>query len=183
MNALTGLHQEGEAIYNNWKVEQEIQRNTSTPGQPGTQINMAGDALDGPTQKSLDKMHASDVQLGLTSAQDRNRLIDAAAALDAVYQPSTSPQENYYSFYGRGGNASPSKLGSPSSVTIGDPAADGNVTSAEAAPAQPDPVGQMNPAGTANTVADTDQTERDDGTQAINDADASIEDTSRNQDS
>ncbi|MDR5818196.1 hypothetical protein QCE62_31740 [Caballeronia sp. LZ033] len=129
VEAMLGLRGEGEAIYNNWKVGQEILRNTSTPEHPGMLINMAGEQPGGPTQQALDSLHASDTQSGLSDEQDKNRLIDRAASLNATETPSNASSD-YYDYYG-GANRRvvPPGLGSPTAAQLGDPAGDGKITS------------------------------------------------------
>lgn len=79
LNAMIGLHQEGEAVDNNYVVQQEILKNTVTQSNPtGTQIYLAGEwttDANGNTvstglQALLGTQHSLDTNSGLTSYQD-----------------------------------------------------------------------------------------------------------------
>jgi YD repeat-containing protein len=130
LHALMGMHGEGEAMYNNWKIEQEIFNSTSTPGHAGTKTGLAGEWPDGPIEQAFSRTHASDLQTGLSDTQDKNRLIETGAGLNALQVPSTAPSSTYYNYYGgENDNVVPTGLGSPTAVTFGDLRGDGGITS------------------------------------------------------
>ncbi|CAM2185519.1 hypothetical protein PSAC2689_60125 [Paraburkholderia sacchari] len=59
VSALRGAHGEGEAMYNNWQVQQEILGNPTGAGEPGDRIYFG--ASPG-TQQQFDDRHAADVK-------------------------------------------------------------------------------------------------------------------------
>lgn len=121
--AMKGVHDEGEAIYNNWKVQQEIR------DAGGTFIDLAGERSNGPTQQTLDRQHAQDVANGLGEEQDRNLMTADAMGVNAMQRPSTSPNENYLSYYGRASGATQRGLGTLTGVTFSDPNGSGEIQS------------------------------------------------------
>ena len=127
VSALTGTHREGEAVYNNWKVQQEILKNTATPNSPGTQIALA---TPKGTQEQLDAQHAGDVRAGKSDEQDRNQLIGIGMNAYVNGAPSTAPNKTYYQYYGPESGAPVPEPGAAPKVsfTIND---DGDVTSME----------------------------------------------------
>ncbi|MDR5783780.1 hypothetical protein QCE63_30650 [Caballeronia sp. LZ065] len=128
--AMIGMRGEGEALYNNWKVEHEILDHTAGNGQPGTRIGIYGDWRNGTIERTLQSTHEADVQSGQSDEQDRNRLIDKAAGFNALQRPSDQPSSTYFEYYGGGDkNVVPPGLGSPTAVQLNDPAGDGKITS------------------------------------------------------
>jgi hypothetical protein len=136
LRAMMGLHREGEAVYNNWIVQQEIQKATSSDGtgKDGTKIYLAGDGLysTGPSnlQSILDNQHASDVAGNLTGSQEKNAMIEDAMH---VYGPLPTSEDGttYYKYYAKinGGilSGQAPALGA-SSITFNDPGESGNIT-------------------------------------------------------
>ncbi|WP_213308699.1 hypothetical protein [Paraburkholderia sacchari] len=125
ISALQGAHAEGGAMYNNWQVQQEILGNTTGAGEPGHSIYFAASPS---TQQQFDDRHAADVKAGLSSEQDRNRLIRTGMDDVANDNPSTAPDETYYQFYGAYNSAGVPEVGGPPKVTFGADA-NGNIDS------------------------------------------------------
>ncbi|MFM0224249.1 hypothetical protein [Paraburkholderia dipogonis] len=113
--ALTGAHGEGEAVFNNWQVQQDIEKNTATPNAPGTRIYLGGHNL----QQKLDDQHAADVHDGKSDAEDRNHLIFAGMNDYVNEVPSTAPDKSYYQYYGDSSGASAPVPGRPKEVVFG----------------------------------------------------------------
>ncbi|SEB86317.1 hypothetical protein SAMN02787142_0473 [Burkholderia sp. WP9] len=107
--ALIGAHQEGEAVANNYQIQQEIQKNTASGNAPATQIDVSG--LRG-VQEKLDALHAVDVGAGKSSAEDRNNLIVAGMNAYVNANPSTATGKSYYQYYGEGSRAPAPETGS-----------------------------------------------------------------------
>lgn len=130
VRAMNGMRDEGEAIYNNWRVEHEILENTTSDGHPGTLVGIIGEAPGGPIEQALDQVHAAEVNAGRSVEQDRNGMMEAAAAMNALQRPSTDLSKTYFDYYAGGDrNIVPPGLGSPTAVQLSDPAGDGNITS------------------------------------------------------
>ncbi|WP_321968344.1 matrixin family metalloprotease [Burkholderia cepacia] len=89
---VVGLRAEGEAVVNNWTVQQEIKQNL------GVQIIINGDASGtGAIYQALNTLHASDVTNGLSSSQDKNAMIELAGKLFSSLHPSDTPAGTTYS--------------------------------------------------------------------------------------
>ncbi|MCA8023634.1 matrixin family metalloprotease [Burkholderia metallica] len=87
-----GLRAEGEAVVNNWTVQQEIKQNL------GVQIIINGDGSGtGAIYQALNTLHASDVTNGLSSSQDKNAMIELAGKLFSSLHPSDTPAGTTYS--------------------------------------------------------------------------------------
>lgn len=115
VSAMQGAHREGEAMFNNWQVQQEIRNNTAAPDKPGTGIYFAAPA---DTQQQFDQKHLADVKAGMSAEQDRNLLIPLGMNGAANDIPSTAPNKTYYQFYGEGIGAAAPESGSPPKVTF-----------------------------------------------------------------
>ncbi|MFM0172434.1 hypothetical protein [Paraburkholderia sediminicola] len=112
--ALTGAHAEGEAVANNWQVQQEVEKNTATPNAPGTRIFLGGDNL----QQKLDDQHTADLIGGKSDAVDRNHLI-VTGMNDYVNEvPSNAPEKSYYQYYGDSSGVPAPVPGRPKEVTF-----------------------------------------------------------------
>ena|GEM_PF-1903586 len=90
-----GLRAEGEAVYNNWLVQQEIVQ------KGGSAIYINGDAgPNGKIDQTLKSLHASDMANGLDSAQDMNAMIETAGKMFAgLHLSGTDPSETYADLY------------------------------------------------------------------------------------
>ncbi|RQH02745.1 hypothetical protein [Paraburkholderia dinghuensis] len=87
-----GLRAEGEAVFNNWKVQQEI-----ALANPGVQININGDSgANGSIDQALSALHASDIAKGLTQVQDDNALMELAGKMFSSLHPSDTPAGTTY---------------------------------------------------------------------------------------
>ncbi|MGV7240468.1 hypothetical protein [Caballeronia sp. M23-90] len=136
VRAMMGLHREGEAAYNNWVVQQEILKATSSDGsgKGGTEIYLAGDGVysTGPSnlQSILDTQHTSDVSGKLTASQEKNAMIEDAMHVFAPL-PTSEDGTSYYNYYMKvNGAANPAQapaLGA-SGITFNDPNENGNFT-------------------------------------------------------
>ncbi len=97
--ALIGSHGEGEAVVNNWQVQQEIRKNTATGNSPGTQIDVGGRST---LQEHLDGQHAADVNAAESDTEDRNRLTAVGMNFYVNGIPTNALDETYYQYYGKG---------------------------------------------------------------------------------
>ena len=97
--ALIGSHQEGEAVANNYQIQQEIQKNTASQSAPGTQIEVS--EIPG-FQEKLDALRAADARAGKSIAEDRNNLIVAGMNAYVDGNPSTATGKTYHQYYGEG---------------------------------------------------------------------------------
>ncbi|WP_181925917.1 hypothetical protein [Cupriavidus taiwanensis] len=119
MSAMVGLHQEGEAVYNNWVVQQEILSNN------GPQIYLAGEYKANPDgsvsstglQSSLDTQHATDIRSSSLIGSDRQILIDSAMGVYATL-PNSVNRQAYFNYYGAASGAQAPAPGTLQSVTF-----------------------------------------------------------------
>jgi len=107
--ALMGSHQEGEAVANNYQIQQEIQKNTASENAPGIQIEVS--EIPG-LQEKLDALRAADAGAGKSIAEDRNNLIVAGMNGYVNVNPSTATDKTYYQFYGEGSGMPAPETGS-----------------------------------------------------------------------
>ncbi|WP_168793273.1 hypothetical protein [Paraburkholderia aromaticivorans] len=126
MDAMIGLHREGEAVDNNYIVQQEIKQNG------GGLVYLAGQArADGSTtalQSLLDTQHSADVKAGCSASIDQQFMIEQAMGVYST--PSTSnTQQNYFDYYGSSRGAHSPAPGAATGFSIVDPNGNGNYTS------------------------------------------------------
>jgi hypothetical protein len=101
--SMAGTRFEGEAVLNNFKIQQEIKGN----GGAGSQlININGNVdSGGKLQSTLDSLHAADVANGLSQTQDDNALAEAGGQIFSANHPSgANRDETYAEYYGKNGN-------------------------------------------------------------------------------
>ncbi|MFM0717481.1 hypothetical protein PQQ73_14185 [Paraburkholderia strydomiana] len=130
LNAMIGLHQEGEAAYNNWLVQQEITGNGGSQiylaGQWATDAN--GNTVSTGLQALLDEQHSLDAAGGLTSNADKQWMLEDAMGVFSTLPNSVSGQ-TYFTYYGQANGAQPPAPGTLTDATFYDPNASGNITS------------------------------------------------------
>ncbi|CAB3799649.1 hypothetical protein [Paraburkholderia fynbosensis] len=130
LNAMIGLHQEGEAAYNNWVVQNEIKSNGGSQiylaGQWATDSN--GNTLSTGLQELLDKQHALDLTGGVASSADKQWMIEDAMGVFATI-PNSVSGENYFTYYGEANGAKPPAPGDLTGATFGDANGTGNIGS------------------------------------------------------
>ncbi|CAL8473923.1 conserved protein of unknown function [Caballeronia sp. S22] len=128
IDAMIGLHREGEAVYNNYVVQQEIMK--SDPN--GTQIYLAGannpDGSSDGLQRLLDAQHLQDVADEMKPGVDRNWMIEDAMGIFATLKGSAIDKP-YYDVYGSSRGASAQAPTPPTSISFSDPTGDGNFNS------------------------------------------------------
>ncbi|MFM0281008.1 hypothetical protein P0D75_23600 [Paraburkholderia sediminicola] len=125
IDAMIGLHREGEAVDNNYVVQQEIKANG------GPLIYLAGELNNGTStglQKLLDAQHSYDVASGLSATVDKNLMIEQAMG---VYTnlPTSNTQQNYFDYYGSSRGAHAPAPGTVTGASFTDPTGNGNITS------------------------------------------------------
>ncbi|WP_322060434.1 hypothetical protein [Paraburkholderia sp. J63] len=125
VSAMRGAHGEGEAMYNNWQVQQEIRNNKAAPDKPGTEIYFAAPEN---TQQQFDQKHQADVKAGKSAEEDRNLLIPIGMNATVNDVPSTAPNKTYYQYYGEVSGAAAPESGGPPKVKF-DGDEKGNVNS------------------------------------------------------
>ncbi|SIT48646.1 Peptidase M10A and M12B, matrixin and adamalysin (fragment) [Paraburkholderia ribeironis] len=128
IDAMLGLHREGEAVYNNYVVQQEI--SAATAGQ--VKIYLAGalnvDGTSTGLQQLLDAQHAFDQADGYSPTEDRNLMIEQAMGVYALL-PGSANGLPYYNYYGQvNGAQAPAQAPELANVTFTDPMATGNFT-------------------------------------------------------
>lgn len=119
MSAMVGLHQEGEAVYNNWVVQREILSNN------GPQIYLAGEYKANPDgsvsstglQSLLDTQHATDIRSSSLIGSNRQILIDSAMGVYATL-PNSVNWQAYFNYYGAASGAQAPAPGTLQSVTF-----------------------------------------------------------------
>ncbi|KVR94361.1 hypothetical protein WK27_26775 [Burkholderia vietnamiensis] len=126
IDAMIGLHREGEAVYNNYVVQQEIFAKI------GGKIYLAGALnVDGSStglQQMLDSQRSFDQTNGYTTGEDRNLLIEQAMAIYAKL-PGSANGLPYYNYYGQvNGAKAPAQAPQLVNVFFTDPDATGNIT-------------------------------------------------------
>ncbi|MFM0717490.1 hypothetical protein PQQ73_14230 [Paraburkholderia strydomiana] len=101
IDAMIGLHREGDAVYNNYVVQQEILAATGNQ----TEIYLAGashiDRTSTGLQQLLDAQHSFDQTEGYTSSEDKNLMIEQAMGVYATLPGSAIPNQTYYDYYGK----------------------------------------------------------------------------------
>jgi hypothetical protein len=126
MDAMIGLHREGEAVDNNYIVQQEIKQNG------GGQIYLAGQTrLDGsstPLQSLLDTQHSADAKAGYGASIDQQLMIEQAMGVYSTL-PTSNTQQNYFDYYGSSRGAHSPAPGTVTEFSIVDPNGNGNYTS------------------------------------------------------
>jgi hypothetical protein len=135
--AVVGARAEGEAVLNNYIVQQEIHSNGGKNDGPLIVLNGNGDSK-GLLQQTLDRQHASDIAAGKTQAQDNAALIQAAGSIFSSLHPSGTPEGTTYAEYFvksipiefGGASGSASSKGAISSVTLTSTDGSGNISSA-----------------------------------------------------
>ncbi|MEM5343578.1 hypothetical protein V4C56_28640 [Paraburkholderia azotifigens] len=121
--AMWPVRAEGEAEYNRWKVGSEIERNTATPGHPGTSINS-----DDPTMNAIASANANR-PAGLTDKQNENRLIRTGMNSMAT-SGSHGADGTYDSYTRRITGAAPTEPGKMVSANYAGDDTTGDITSA-----------------------------------------------------
>jgi hypothetical protein len=128
VDAMLGLHREGEAVYNNYVVQQEISAATGGQGK----IDLAGavhvDHTSTGLQELLDAQHAFDQTAGYSTTQDMNLMIEQAMGIYSML-PGSANGLPYFEYYGESNGAkAPAQAPELASVTFTDPAATGDFT-------------------------------------------------------
>ncbi|MFM0155247.1 hypothetical protein [Paraburkholderia sediminicola] len=129
IDAMLGLHREGEAVDNNYVVQQEI--SAATGGK--VNIYLAGalnvDGTSTGLQELLNAQHSFDQTEGYSTTQDMNLMIEQAMGVYAKLPGSEKPNQTYFDYYGTlSGAKAPAQAPGLASVTFTDPAATGNFT-------------------------------------------------------
>jgi hypothetical protein len=132
---IAGLRAEGEAVVNNYLVQQEIIKNG------GSAIVINGDsAANGKIDQAIGNLQATDAAKGLTDAQQRTDMVELGGSLFSGLHPSGTPAGTTYAdmYAAHGGEIfsamgiMPGQIlpGAISEVDFFDPTLSGNLTSA-----------------------------------------------------
>jgi hypothetical protein len=129
IDAMIGLHREGEAVFNNYVVQQEI--SAATGGQGKIYLAGADNSTGTSTglQQLLDAQHSFDQADGYTPDEDKNLMIEQAMGVYSTLSGSAVTNQTYYDYYGQiNGAKAPAQAPDLAGVTFTDPAATGNFT-------------------------------------------------------